>query len=45
MMSDYYYWSSSEYDDHSVWYFYMSNGDTFNGNKFNKCYVRAVHAF
>lgn len=45
MMSDYYYWSSSEYDDHSVWYLYMRNGDTFNGNKFNKCYVRAVHAF
>ncbi|MBE6194083.1 MAG: PEGA domain-containing protein, partial [Rikenellaceae bacterium] len=45
------YWSSTEKNyklssgEFCAWYVYMNGVSTFNGNKLNDCYVRAVSAF
>ena len=38
-------WSSTEQDEFCAWYVLMFNGDTYDGNKINRNYVRAVSAF
>jgi hypothetical protein len=40
-----YYWSSTEYDSGSAWYFNFSNAATFFISKSDSLYVRAVRAF
>jgi len=39
------YWSSTQSDEWCAWYVYMSRGSTYDGNKSNGKYVRAVSAF
>jgi hypothetical protein len=39
------YWSSTEYDGSSAWYFYFANGNANSSLKDNTNYVRAVRAF
>ena len=36
------YWSSTEDDYNSAWYFYFYDGDAYNGAKYDASYVRAV---
>lgn len=40
-----YYWSSTQANEFCAWGVNMGNGDTFNDNKSNNGYVRAVSAF
>jgi hypothetical protein len=39
------YWSSTEYDSSTVWYFFFSSGGAFNAFKNSTYYVRAVRKF
>ena len=43
--TNYYYWSSSEYDAYSAWYQSFSTGFQNFFSKSSTCYVRAVRAF
>ena len=42
--ANYYYWSSTEFDNVSAWVQVFSNGNQSILNKFNSFYVRAVRA-
>lgn len=42
LITDYWYWSSTEYDASSAWYVSMYSGYVDYGNKSNTCRVRAV---
>jgi hypothetical protein len=39
------YWSSTEYDSSTLWYFFFSSGGAFNAFKNSTYYVRAVRKF
>jgi len=43
--ADYYYWSSTEYNNDNAWGQDFDNGDQAYNNKFGRCTVRAVRAF
>jgi len=46
LQSEYgYYWSSTEYDNSSAWFFYTGYGTVSNSSKTDNGYVRAVFAF
>nr|DAW93649.1 MAG TPA: Protein of unknown function (DUF1566) [Bacteriophage sp.] len=46
ILKEYYYWSSTEYDDYSAWLLRMSDGYRGNGSKNDdNLYVRPVLAF
>ena len=46
LQSEYgYYWSSTEYDNSSAWFFYTGYGTVSYSSKTDKSYVRAVFAF
>lgn len=42
LITEYYYWSSTEYGNNTSWYFNFNNGDATNFYKTNAYYVRAV---
>lgn len=45
LLTDTWYWSSTEYSEYSAWYVYFYYGSTWNFNKYYGYAVRAVAAF
>lgn len=42
LITEYYYWSSMEYDHSLAWFFSFSSGSAYDYGKYNTYYVRAV---